>query len=48
VVSVGHSQFIRLTRSIGYFVSLAMTVNACELEAAEGRRNSQGLTGCLH
>ncbi len=32
----GHLQFIELTGSLGYFVLLAMTVNACELEAAEG------------
>jgi len=32
----GNSGFIELTGSIGYYAMLAMTVNACELEAAEG------------
>jgi 4-carboxymuconolactone decarboxylase len=29
----GDEQFIELTRTIGYYSMLAMTVNACELEA---------------
>ena len=32
----GNEQFIELTGSIGYFSLLAMTVNACELEARQG------------
>jgi len=32
----GDEQFIELTGSIGYYAMLAMTVNACELEAAQG------------
>jgi 4-carboxymuconolactone decarboxylase len=32
----GNAGFIELTGSIGYYAMLAMTVNACELEAAEG------------
>jgi len=32
----GDDQFIQLTGAIGYYTLLAMTVNACELEAAEG------------
>ena len=32
----GDDQFIQLTGAIGYYSLLAMTVNACELEAAEG------------
>ena len=32
----GHDQFIQLTGAIGYYSLLAMTVNACELEAAAG------------
>jgi 4-carboxymuconolactone decarboxylase len=32
----GPDQFIQLTGAIGYFSLLAMTVNACELEAAPG------------
>ena len=32
----GHDQFIQLTGAIGYYCLLAMTVNACELEAAAG------------
>jgi 4-carboxymuconolactone decarboxylase len=32
----GDDEFIQLTGAIGYYSLLAMTVNACELEAAEG------------
>lgn len=32
----GDEQFIELTGTIGYYSMLAMTVNACELEASEG------------
>jgi 4-carboxymuconolactone decarboxylase len=32
----GDKSFIELTGSIGYYCMLAMTVNACELEAAQG------------
>ena len=32
----GDDGFIQLTGAIGYYSMLAMTVNACELEAAEG------------
>ena len=32
----GNDQLILLTGAIGYYVMLAMTVNACELEAASG------------
>ena len=32
----GNDQLIQLTGAIGYYVMLAMTVNACELEAAPG------------
>jgi 4-carboxymuconolactone decarboxylase len=32
----GDEQFIELTGAIGYYSLLAMTVNACELEAAPG------------
>jgi 4-carboxymuconolactone decarboxylase len=32
----GNDQLIQLTGAIGYYCMLAMTVNACELEAAEG------------
>jgi 4-carboxymuconolactone decarboxylase len=32
----GHDQLLQLTGAIGYYVMLAMTVNACELEAAPG------------
>ena len=32
----GDDQFIQLTGAIGYYGMLAMTVNACELEAAPG------------
>lgn len=32
----GDEQFIELTATIGYYGMLAMTVNACELEAAPG------------
>lgn len=33
---LGNDQLIQLTGAIGYYVMLAMTVNACELEAAAG------------
>jgi len=33
---LGNDQFIQLTGAIGYYSLLAMTVNACELEAAAG------------
>jgi 4-carboxymuconolactone decarboxylase len=32
----GDEQFIELTGTIGYYIMLAMTVNACELEANQG------------
>jgi 4-carboxymuconolactone decarboxylase len=32
----GDDAFIQLTGAIGYYSLLAMTVNACELEAAPG------------
>ena len=32
----GDDEFIQLTGAIGYYSLLAMTVNACELEAADG------------
>jgi 4-carboxymuconolactone decarboxylase len=32
----GNDEFIQLTGAIGYYSMLAMTVNACELEAAPG------------
>jgi 4-carboxymuconolactone decarboxylase len=32
----GEDEFIQLTGAIGYYALLAMTVNACELEPAEG------------
>jgi 4-carboxymuconolactone decarboxylase len=32
----GDEQFIELTGAIGYYSMLAMTVNACELEAGQG------------
>ena len=32
----GDDEFIQLTGAIGYYTMLCMTVNACELEAAEG------------
>ena len=32
----GNDGFIQLTGAIGYYSMLAMTVNACELEAASG------------
>jgi len=32
----GDEQFIELTGTIGYYSMLAMTVNACELEARPG------------
>jgi 4-carboxymuconolactone decarboxylase len=33
---LGDDAFIQLTSAIGYYSMLAMTVNACELEAAPG------------
>jgi 4-carboxymuconolactone decarboxylase len=33
---IGDEQFIELTGTIGYYSMLAMTVNACELEASSG------------
>ena len=33
---LGNDQLIQLTGAIGYYAMLAMTVNACELEAASG------------
>ncbi len=33
----GDDGFIQLTGAIGYYGMLAMTVNACELEAGEGQ-----------
>jgi 4-carboxymuconolactone decarboxylase len=36
VARFGNEQFIELTGSIGYYTLLAMTVNACELEAGDG------------
>jgi 4-carboxymuconolactone decarboxylase len=39
----GDDGFIQLTGAIGYYSMLAMTVNACELEAAYERRGAQGL-----
>jgi 4-carboxymuconolactone decarboxylase len=38
----GDEQFIELTGTIGYYSMLAMTVNACELEAAPGAEVLQG------
>ncbi len=32
----GNDELIQLTTAIGYYGMLAMTVNACELEAAPG------------
>ena len=32
----GDDEFIQLTGAIGYYALLSMTVNACELEPAEG------------
>src|SRR5690348_10614639 len=32
----GDDEFVQLTGAIGYYAMLCMTVNACELEAAEG------------
>jgi hypothetical protein len=32
----GNDEFIQLTGAIGYYSLLCMTVNACELEAAQG------------
>jgi 4-carboxymuconolactone decarboxylase len=33
---LGNDEFIQLTGAIGYYSLLCMTVNACELEAAQG------------
>ena len=33
---LGPDQYVQLTTCIGYYAMLAMTVNACELEAAPG------------
>jgi 4-carboxymuconolactone decarboxylase len=33
---LGDDEFIQLTGAIGYYAMLSMTVNACELEPAEG------------
>ena len=33
---LGNDELIQLTGTIGYYAMLAMSVNACELEAAEG------------
>jgi 4-carboxymuconolactone decarboxylase len=38
----GERQLLELTGSIGYYAMLAMTVNACELEAAPGAEVLQG------
>lgn len=38
----GDEQFIELTVTIGYYSMLAMTVNACELEAAPGAEVLEG------
>jgi 4-carboxymuconolactone decarboxylase len=38
----GDDGFIQLTGAIGYYSMLAMTVNACELEAAPGAEVLQG------
>lgn len=38
----GDEQFIELTGTIGYYSMLAMTANACELEAAPGAEVLQG------
>jgi len=38
----GNDGFIQLTGAIGYYSMLAMTVNACELEAAPGAEVLQG------
>jgi len=32
----GDDEFVQLTTAIGYYSLLAMTVNACELEAGAG------------
>jgi 4-carboxymuconolactone decarboxylase len=36
LVRFGNDEFIQLTGAIGYYTMLAMTVNACELEAGPG------------
>jgi len=36
VARFGNDQLIQLTGAVGYYTLLAMTVNACELEAAAG------------
>jgi 4-carboxymuconolactone decarboxylase len=38
----GDEQFIELTGTIGYYSMLAITANACELEAAPGAEVLQG------
>jgi 4-carboxymuconolactone decarboxylase len=38
----GDEQFIELTGTIGYYSMLAITVNACELEAAPGAEELKG------
>jgi 4-carboxymuconolactone decarboxylase len=37
----GDDEFIQLTAAIGYYALLSMTVNACELEPAEGAETLQ-------
>ncbi|HTI81501.1 MAG TPA: carboxymuconolactone decarboxylase family protein [Acetobacteraceae bacterium] len=37
----GDDEFIQLTGAIGYYALLSMTVNACELEPAEGAETLQ-------
>ena len=32
----GNDELVQLTTAIGYYTMLGMTVNACELEAAQG------------
>jgi len=39
---LGDEQFIELTGTIGYYSMLAITVNACELEAAPGAEELKG------
>jgi 4-carboxymuconolactone decarboxylase len=40
-VRFGDDEFIQLTGAIGYYALLSMTVNACELEPAEGAETLQ-------
>ena len=40
----GNDGLIQLTGAIGYYSLLAMTVNACELEAGPNARSSAGLS----